>query len=195
MQKLLQKTIRAHKRIIFNGDGYTDAWKQEAARRGLPNAATTMEAIRCLTAPSNVAMFEKYGVFNARELESRYEIFLEEYHRKIKIEGEIALEMAASMILPVAAAEYGRAARSLSAAKEAGLTAGIEGLTRTAQELGDSLDELNGKIAALKKALGGCHEEIIAAMTDLRTTVDRLERQVADECWPLPKYREMLFVY
>ncbi len=195
LQKLLQKTIRAHKRIIFNGDGYTDAWKQEAARRGLPNAATTMEAIRCLTAPANVAMFEKYGVFNARELESRYEIFLEEYHRKIKIEGEIALEMAASMILPVAAAEYGRAARSLSAAKEAGLTAGIEGLTRTAQELGDSLDELNGKIAALKKALGGCHEEIIAAMTDLRTTVDRLERQVADECWPLPKYREMLFVY
>lgn len=110
LQKHLQKVIRANKRIIFNGDGYTEEWLKEAEKRGLPNAKTTMEALRCLTAPENIAMLEKYGVYNRRELESRFEVFLEEYHRRIRIEGEIALEIAASMIAPVVTAEYGKAA-------------------------------------------------------------------------------------
>ena len=195
LQKHLQKVIRANKRIIFNGDGYTEEWLKEAEKRGLPNAKTTMEALRCLTAPENIAMLEKYGVYNRRELESRFEVFLEEYHRRIRIEGEIALEIAASMIAPVVTAEYGKAARALAAAKEAGLTTGLAALQKSAAGLGAGLDELNAKLDALRTALGGLHEEIIAAMAELRHTVDSLERLVADECWPLPKYREMLFVY
>ena len=195
LQKHLQQVIKSHKRIIFNGDGYTEEWLKEAERRGLPNARTTMEALRCLTAPANGAMLEKYGVYNRRELESRFEVFLEEYHRRIRIEGEIALEIATSMITPVVTAEYGKVAKSLAAAKEAGLTVGLAALENSATALGAGLDDLTQKCAALKTALGGLHEEILAAMADLRGTVDSLERLVADECWPLPKYREMLFVY
>ncbi|MDR0932433.1 MAG: glutamine synthetase III [Victivallales bacterium] len=195
LQKHLQGIIKAHKRIIFNGDGYTDAWTKEAKKRGLPNAKTTMDALRCLTKPENVAVLEKYGVYNQRELESRFEVFLEEYHRRIRIEGEIALEIANSIIAPAVAAEYGKAANALSAAQATKLTAGAGTVKATATALGKGLDDLNKNCAALKKALGGMHEEILAAMTDLRGTVDSLEQLVADESWPLPKYREMLFIY
>ena len=187
LQVLLTKIIREHKRIIFNGNGYTEEWKAEAAKRGLPNAATTMEALRCLTNPENIAMFEKYGVYNRRELESRYEVFLEDYHRRIKIEGEIALEIAESMIRPTVSA--------LAAAKAAGVTNGIAGLEKSVAVLGTGLDQLAAGADALREALKGCHEEIIAAMNELRRTVDALEPQVSDGCWPLPKYREMLFIY
>jgi glutamine synthetase len=195
LQKQLQKIIKAHKRIIFNGNGYTEEWVEEAAKRGLPNAKTTMEALRCLTVPANIALLEKYGVYSKRELESRYEVFLEEFHRRIRIEGEITLEIASSIIAPAVAAEYGKSANALASAKEAGLTVGLAAVQKNAAALGAGLDELYVKTDALKTALGGCHEEIVSAMLDLRTTVDGLEKLVADESWPLPKYREMLFVY
>ncbi len=195
LQVLLTKIIREHKRIIFNGNGYTEEWKAEAAKRGLPNAATTMEALRCLTNPENIAMFEKYGVYNRRELESRYEVFLEDYHRRIKIEGEIALEIAESMIRPTVTAEFSRNVSALAAAKAAGVTNGIAGLEKSVAVLGTGLDQLAAGADALREALKGCHEEIIAAMNELRRTVDALEPQVSDGCWPLPKYREMLFIY
>ena len=191
LQKELRKIIRTHKRIIFNGDGYADNWLKEAAKRGLPNAKTTMDALRCLTAPANVKMFEKYHVYTKRELESRYEVFLEDYHRRIHIEGEVALEIATSMIYPAVAQEYAK----LAAAAAAGKSAGVKALSGSAAVLGAKLDELQAKSDALRKALGGLHEEILAAMADLRVTVDSIEKNVADESWPLPKYREMLFVY
>lgn len=195
LQKLLQSIIKDHKRVIFNGDGYTDEWRQEAVRRGLPNAQTTMEALKSLTSAENVSMFEKYGVFSARELESRYEVFLQDYHRRIRIEGGISLEMAESMIIPAVAAEYGRIANTLIAAKNAGLSDGVAALTRLASKLGKGLEELEIKTAVLEQALNGLHEEILGAMTDLRKTVDALEPLISDAKWPLPKYREMLFVY
>lgn len=154
-----------------------------------------MEALRCLTNPENIAMFEKYGVYNRRELESRYEVFLEDYHRRIKIEGEIALEIAESMIRPTVTAEFSRTAGALAAAKAAGVTNGIAGLEKSVAVLGTGLDQLAAGADALREALKGCHEEIIAAMNELRHTVDALEPQVSDGCWPLPKYREMLFIY
>ena len=90
LQKVLKDIIKTHKRVIFNGDGYTDEWKEEAARRGLPNAVTTMDALRSLVNDKNINLFGKYGVYSKKELQSRFEVFLEEYHRKIRIEGEIA---------------------------------------------------------------------------------------------------------
>ena len=195
LQKILHGIVKKHKRIIFNGDGYTDNWLAEAKRRGLPNARSTMEALKALTVPANIALFEKYGVYNARELESRYGVGEENYHRKIHIEGEIALEMACSMIFPAVADEFGKISRSLAAAKSAGLKSGVKALSANAAEIGRLLDDLEKRIEALRKALGGLHEEILAAMDDLRKTVDALEKIVPDESWPLPKYREMLFVY
>ena len=195
LQHLLSRIISAHKRIIFNGNGYTDEWKKEAAKRGLPNAATTMEALRCLTGEENIAMFEKYHVYNRRELESRYEVFLEDYHNKIRIEGETALEIAGCMVQPAVAKEFAMLTGALADAETAGVSAGLAGLRKSAEELGTALDELSAKCDALKNALKGCHEEIIAAMNDLRNVVDKLERIVPDANWPLPKYREMLFIY
>ena len=195
LQKELRKIIRTHKRIIFNGDGYADNWLKEAAKRGLPNAKTTMDALRCLTAPANVKMFEKYHVYTKRELESRYEVFLEDYHRRIHIEGEVALEIATSMIYPAVAQEYAKLAASAAAGKAAGMKSGVKALSASAADLGAKLDDLKAKSDALRKALGGLHEEILAAMTDLRKVVDSIEKNVSDESWPLPKYREMLFVY
>ena len=195
LQKELRKIIRTHKRIIFNGDGYADNWLKEAAKRGLPNAKSTMDALRCLTAPANVKMFEKYHVYTKRELESRYEVFLEDYHRRIHIEGEVALEIATSMICPVVAQEFSKLAAAAAAAKAAGVKNGVKALAQSASDLGAKLDELKAKSDALRKALGGLHEEILAAMADLRVVVDSIEKNVSDECWPLPKYREMLFVY
>ena len=195
LQHLLSCIISAHKRIIFNGNGYTDEWKKEAAKRGLPNAATTMEALRCLTGEENIAMFEKYHVYNRRELESRYEVFLEDYHNKIRIEGETALEIAGCMVQPAVAKEFAMLTGALADAETAGVSAGLAGLRKSAGELGTALDELSAKCDALKNALKGCHEEIIAAMNELRNVVDKLERIVPDAKWPLPKYREMLFIY
>jgi len=154
-----------------------------------------MESIKAYTTPASLALFDTYKVFSKRELESRYEVFQEDYHRRIHIEGEIALEMATNMIEPKVAEELGKLAKSLIAAKEAGLKDGIAAMTETAKKLGTELDALHRKNAALKKALKGLHEEILEAMADLRATVDGLEPLIPDESWPLPKYREMLFVY
>ena len=195
LQKLLQRIVKSYRKIIFNGDGYTGEWLREAGKRGLPNAPATMDAIKALTKPANVALFEKYGVYNERELKSRYEVFEENYHRKIHIEGEVALEMAENMIFPVAAREYGELSRSLAAAKEAKLAAGTKALAAGANEIGELLDELEKRIEALRKALTGKHEAILKAMDEMRVTVDALEKVVPDALWPLPKYREMLFVY
>ena len=195
LQKLLQSLIREHKRIIFNGDNYSAEWRKEAARRGLPNTPTTMEALAALKKPENIALFEKYGVFTSKELESRYEVFLEEYHRRIKIEGSIALEIARSIIQPVVIADYRKACSALKDASELPGQAGKAALEKVAVQLGKGLDELSVKCNNLSEALNGLHEEIITAMNSLRATVDALELIVSDEAWPLPKYREMLFIY
>ena len=194
LQKHLQSLVKAHKRIIFNGDGYTDEWLKEAAARGLPNARTTMESLRCLNDPANRALFEKYEVFSTRETESRFEVFLEDYHRKVRIEGQVALEMARTMILPAAENEYERLLRTLCQAKEAGVKSGAAAVKKQAAELGALLENCHGACAALAKALTGKHEEILAAMTELRKCVDELEKVLPDELWPVPKYREMLFI-
>ncbi|MBP5231996.1 MAG: glutamine synthetase type III, partial [Planctomycetes bacterium] len=195
LQKHLQGVIKEHKRIIFNGDGYAEDWLAEAARRGLPNARTTMEALRCLTQPDNVAVFEKYRVFTARELESRFEVFLEDYHRKIRIEGEVALELAETMIIPAASKVWSAMAASVRDAAAAGLDAGVKAQQERANRLGQEVEVCHSCAQALRQALGGKHEEILEALATLRASVDALEKIVPDADWPLPKYREMLFVY
>ena len=196
LQKLLQIQVKSHKRVIFSGDGYSDGWTKEAKRRGLPNLRDTMESLAPLKDERNIALFEKYGVLSRGEMLSRWEIGMEDYHRRIRIEAGIALEIARSMIRPVVADEFSRLATALGQAKSDGLKAGIRGLTALSLKLGAGLDDLHVKCDRLEKALArGLHEGQIVAMNDLRKTVDRLEQLVDDSRWPLPKYREMLFIY
>lgn len=195
LQTILSNTIKKHKRILFNGDGYTGEWLKEAEQRGLPNSPCTMSSLKAILDEKNIELFEKYCVYSREELISRYDIFEKDYHRKIHIEGEIAVEIASSMIAPVVSAEYGNLVAALTAAQSSGIIEGNAALSATARQIGEALDDLIRKIDALKKALTGLHEDILVAMEALRTTVDELEKIVPDECWPLPKYREMLFIY
>ena len=196
LQKLLQRLIRKHRRILFSGDGYSADWPKEAARRGLPNLADTPAAIEPLCVPANQAIFEKYGVLTRMELASRHEIALEDYERRIRIEGGIALEIARSMIRPGVADAFSKLATAISLAKKDGLKVGVTGLKALSLKLGAGLDDLHVKCERLGKALAkGDTAGQIAAMGDLRRTVDALEYLVDDGRWPLPKYREMLFIY
>ncbi|MBQ9224751.1 MAG: glutamine synthetase III [Fibrobacter sp.] len=191
LQKILQKIVKEHKRVLYNGNGYTDEWVKEAERRGLPNIRTSLEALKALTKDENVELFEKYGVMNRREMLSRYEINVEDFHKRIHIEGEVARDLAKNVILPKVVEAYEKSLRT----NEMALNQGFPGLDTYVKSIGEGCRSLTESIAALEASLEGEHEGIIAAVADLRKVVDSLEKVVPDEMWPLPKYREMLFIY
>ena len=194
LQKILQASLKAHKRVVFNGNGYEADWPKEAERRGLPNAPDTPSALAALTRKENAALFAKYGVMTARELESRHEIFLEEYAKKVRIEG--ARDIASELVLGAVKAEYKETAEAFAAAEKIGVSSGTAALKESLVELGSGLDALKSGLRQLDEALEGSdNAAILAAMLALRTTVDSLEKKVADSRWPLPKYRDMLFLY
>ena len=196
LQKILQESLKAHKRVVFNGNGYEAEWPKEAARRGLPNAPDTPSALAALANPDNAALFAKYGVMTPRELESRHEIFLEEYSKRIRIEGACARDIASEMILPAAKAEYLETAQAFELAGRSGVSSGTGALKESLVELGAGLDALKSGIAKLEDALAHSDDAaVLSSMQSLRTTADALEKRVADGRWPLPKYRDMMFRY
>ena len=196
LQKLLTRLVKAHRRVVFSGDGYSADWPAEAAARGLPNLKDTPAALEPLRDPANIALFSRYGVFSETEMLSRLEIGRDDYVRRIRIEACIALEIARSMVRPVVADEFSRLATAIGQAKKDGLKVGVRGLTALSLKLGAGLDDLHVKCDRLEKAIGKSDPAAqIAAMDDLRKTVDRLEGLVDDARWPLPKYREILFVH
>ena len=194
LREILQDIVKKHKRIVFNGDGYKSDWKSEAARRGLPNLAKTPDALKPLIDPKNIALFEKYGVFNATELRSRYEVFMEEYAKKIQIESSLTLEMSKTLIVP-AVAKYAKTLGDASAAFACAKTANpiapkLEKLSALFGELISANDSLEQTLAAKAD-----ESAKIDAMNRVRAAADALEKEVDDELWPLPKYSEMLFIY
>ncbi|MDO5581601.1 MAG: glutamine synthetase III [Planctomycetia bacterium] len=195
LQTLIKAIFNKHNRIIFNGDNYSPEWKKEAERRGLPNLSGTMAALKPLLRQENKDLFKKYKVLSETEVNSRYEVFLEEYHGKIRIEGGVALEIARNMILPIVAEEYGRLVRILESCRNEKVEKGCSALKKMMETFGQKLDDLYQDCEVLEKALGGVHEEILQALGSIRKTVDAIEELVPDNKWPLPKYREMLFVY
>ena len=196
LQKILQDIVKTHKRVIFNGDGYKTDWLAEAAKRGLPNARTTPEALKAYTRKENVAVFEKAGVFSARELESRYEIAMEDYATKVMIEANCALDMAKTLILPAVKAEYRETIEAYNQTDASNLKGAIGVLKDAVERLADGLTAADAAVRRLQEAVKASDPEAaLDAMAALRETVDALESEVADEKWPLPKYREMLFVY
>ena len=196
LQRILQTSLKAHKRVVFNGNGYEAEWPKEAARRGLPNAPDTPSALAALANPANAELFERYGVMTARELESRHEIFLEEYAKKVRIEGACARDIASEMVFPAVKAEYLESIDAFAKAEKTGISSGTTALRESIVELGAGLDALRTCIQELESALRGTDEAaILASMRSLRMVVDSLERRVSASRWPLPKYRDMLFLY
>ena len=202
MQKLLQKVLKEHGRVIFNGDNYSQEWHDEAARRGLPNTRTTPEALDAMACDATFQVFETYNVLSRREAESRFEIYREKYVKDVLIEARLCLTMARTMIFP-AGVKYQKLL-SQTAADLAAL--GKSGCTTT-------LDEVNGLLANLQKAmlelesviqipakLSAAREcrylldTVIPMMNALRKEADALEHICSDELWPLPTYQEMLFI-
>ena len=189
---VVRRAYGAHKRIVFDGDNYSDAWHQEAERRGLSNLKTTPDALPWLVEHQTVQAFEGYGVLNERELQARFEVLAEQYATKLNIEGETAASIARTMILPAAL----RYLAELQAAGHKGLITQAETLLN---ELVDAVGELEarnaepGDLGSLEHAKW-MRDNTIPAMERVRAVADQLERVVADDLWPLPKYSEMLFI-
>ena len=193
LQQLLKSVYSAHKRIVFNGDNYSAAWAAEAERRGLVNLSSTLEALKPLKYKANKELMARYGVLSEAEMESRYEVFLAEYRRKIRIEGEVGLETARSVILPAVSIQLGSAVETLNAL---GDRPGKNAMERTVKALGGGLDRLSDSCLALEEVLKKDDPAgILAALAEVRRAADALEGVLEDQSWPLPKYREMLFVY
>lgn len=189
LQKKLREIIKKHKRVIFNGDGYDGAWIKEAEARGLRNLKKTPEALKPLIDPKNVALFEKYGVFTKSEMRSRYEVFKEEYERKVNIEAQLAANIAKTTILPAVTDHLADMAPALVFKNKE--------IANSAKEISTRTSELIKAISLLEKEMQKHADEakIISAMENLRSVVDTLEGLVDDRLWPLPKYSELLFIY
>ena len=205
IQTMLPKLIADSKKVIFNGDGYSDAWHKEAEARGLPNRKNTIESLPDLVSPKSVALFGKYGVLSERELHSRYEIHLENYKKTVNIESHLTVQIAQRQILPAALRYQAEVATSIAQLKAAGVSAPksqsklLDELTATIDELQTGIDKLSGAIDHQADGDTLAHakhsrDAIIPAMTTVRTAGDKLETLVADDLWPLPTYQEMLFI-
>jgi glutamine synthetase len=195
--EVVRAAYTAHKRIVFDGDNYADEWHAEAEQRGLANLRQTPDALPWLIEPSTVEVFSKYDVLSERELESRFEVLVEQYVTTLNIEGETAASIARTMLLPAAVQWFA----TLGAADS------NMGVQRLKDELGGLIDEFVDAIFVLEIANRDHPEEaelldeakyvqteVLPAMAAAREVADRLERIVPDDLWPLPKYSEILFI-
>jgi glutamine synthetase len=183
-----------NKQVVFDGDGYSEEWHAEAEKRGLENLRTTPDALPWLLDKQTVAAFKKYKVLSKRELESRLEVFTEQYAVKINIEAETAAQIARTMLLPAAV-------RYLNELKATGLEELVEEVEPLVKEFQFAIVKLedanlsdNQPDSSAMKWATYMRDTTIPAMDDVRDVADRLEKLVADDLWPLPKYSEMLFI-
>jgi len=202
VQKVLEEIITVHGKVVYNGNGYTDAWQVEAEARGLPNLRTTLDALPELVTDEALELFSKYGVFSHREMHSRHEIAYEQYAKSIELESRLTLEMANTVILPAALRYQTELATNVAALK----AVGVEADTGTLTEVSSSITALRTGIATLRTQIANtgastveeeaehAGKELLPAMSAVRAAADELESFVADDLWPLPTYQEMLFI-
>ena len=202
----VKKTLNEHRRVIFNGNGYSEAWEVEAERRGLPNRKCTPDAMIALKEDKNIALMEEFGVLTKTEMLSRYEVEMEHYSKILNIEARTMLKIANKQLIPAATAYMGEVA-SAAAAK----TAAVEGISTKAEtkvltalskytdEMSDATDALQAatdKVSAMDDEAAKAHafhDEVIPAMAALRAAADEAESIVDEDYWPLPCYSRMLF--
>ncbi len=199
---VIADSIRASKPIVFNGDGYSDAWQKEAEKRGLLNLKSTPEALPQLTSDETIRAFTAYDVLSKAELESREEILVEQYVMTVNIEAATTANMAQTMVLPAAIRYLSELVDTAARGNDLGLTFG--GTVEAVKEVSTNVDQLQaaiGPLAAARKAAhnakdeaGAMKEFVIPAMTAVRSACDALEGLVPADLWPLPTYREMLFI-
>ena len=203
---LVKRTIRDHRRVIFNGNGYTAEWEEEAAKRGLPNKKNTPAALPALIEPKNIALMEDFGVLTKVEMESRYEVEMEHYSKVINIEALTMLEMARKQLLPAVNAYMSEvantAASKLAVSESLSVRSETKALTRLsadADAMSDAVDELQAAVNAAKalsdesaKAVA-FHDDVLPKMDALRAAADDAETICGEDYWPLPSYSKMLY--
>ena len=203
---LVKRTIRDHRRVIFNGNGYTAEWEEEAAKRGLPNKKNTPSALPALIEPKNIALMEDFGVLTKVEMESRYEVEMEHYSKIINIEALTMLEMARKQLLPAVNAYMSEvantAASKLAVSENLSVRSETKALTRLsadADAMSDAVDELQAAVDAAKalsdesaKAVA-FHDDVLPKMDALRAAADDAETICGEDYWPLPSYSKMLY--
>lgn len=203
---LVKRTIRDHRRVIFNGNGYTAEWEEEAAKRGLPNKKNTPAALPALIEPKNIALMEDFGVLTKVEMESRYEVEMEHYSKIINIEALTMLEMARKQLLPAVNAYMSEvantAASKLAVSENLSVRSETKALTRLsadADAMSDAVDELQAAVNAAKalsdesaKAVA-FHDDVLPKMDALRAAADDAETICGEDYWPLPSYSKMLY--
>lgn len=201
---LIKDNLTKHKRIIFNGDGYSDAWVKEAEERGLPNIKSTIEAAGALTTDKAIDMYEKFHIFTRTELESREEITYDTYAKSINIEALTMIDMASKQILPAVVHYAGSLAKTINEVKQAGVDASVE--VEMLEEVTAKLQEARQDLTRLKEAVEkGSHmlsgkekafffkDTVKVSMEELRKPCDALEMLVDKEYWPIPTYGELMF--
>ncbi len=202
IQNVLQTIATENGAVVFGGNGYSDEWHAEAKERGLPNLRTTLEALPKLLDPENVAVLGKYGVLSPREVESRYEIWMERYIRDVNTEGLLTLEIARTKILPAAIAYQSQLATLAASLKELGKEPNMKTLDKVialTNELEAGNETLEHVLAHETEGESIDHalhyrDHVLPAMLAVRSAADALEQIVSDEIWPLPTYQEMLFI-
>ena len=197
IQKVLQEIMVKHGNVIFNGDGYSSEWHEEAAQRGLPCLTATPDALPVLTSKEVVELFEKYDVLSHQELHSRQEVYSEQYCSHVNVEANLVTEMAKTMIYPAAVRYLNELVGMAAKMKEIGMATDLT----SASALAKLVSSLEDSIVALEKIHAAAGEDpkdwgsnVLPAMLKVREVVDKLETIVADDLWPLPTYQELLFI-
>ena len=203
---LVKRTIRDHRRVIFNGNGYTAAWEEEAARRGLPNKKNTPAALPALIDPKNIALMEEFGVLTKVEMESRYEVEMEHYAKVINIEALTMLEMARKQLLPAVNAYMSAVANTAASKLAVSESISVRSETKTLNRLSADADAMSDAIDTLQDAVDAAkalpsesekavafHDNVLPAMDALRAAADDAETLCGEDYWPLPSYSKMLY--
>ena len=203
---LIKRTIRDHRRVIFNGNGYTAEWEAEAAKRGLPNKKNTPAALPALVEPKNIQLMEEFGVLTKVEMESRYEVEMEHYAKVINIEALTMLEMARKQLLPAVNSYMSEVANTAASKLAVSETISVRSETKTLQKLSADADAMSDAIDTLQAAVDAAktlptetekavafHSDVIPAMDALRAAADDAETICGEDYWPLPSYSKMLY--
>ncbi len=204
VKKLLKDVLKKHRRIIFNGDGYSPEWIQEAERRGLPNYASTVDCLPHYTDEKNVRIFRKFNIYTPNELKARTEVLLETYSKTIRIEARTMVEMARRKLLPAALDYISCVCRSISVKKQIGMTCNSEEkiaakLNALADSFYDSIERLESqlesacKINDIRKQAEYFHDYVLAEMDIMRSVADEIEMNMPCDKWPIPTYTAMIY--
>ena len=200
--RIIRHTMRDHKRILYNGNNYSEEWIKEAESRGLAHLPTTVDAMHCFISEKNISLFTRWGIYTEREMRSRYDISLENYAKLIRIEASTMLSMAQRSILPAVIGYESKIAEAVSAKDRLGVPndaeyALLKGLSAGVNALHKRIGGLFDAIAAMPKGNGEaaeyCRDKLLSAMGSLREAADALETITAKEYWPFPGYEDLLF--